>query len=489
MTKHANEDLFANTTMTFGEHIEELRTALIRALIGLGIGFAVGMLMANAVVQFIQRPLKDALDRYYVNQAQENLKAQFNGVPPPEIVDVVARTHVRPVRISIDVSVFLADMRRLFPEVMGNLSFDALRLRSENLPGRPAQFCALWKKAGEAGKPAGPAAMWELLTDEQKATISRLAEQDKPTDDDLAPLLAILNSLVDNRELARSKAIRGAVATAPDLSLVNPGTWVDSRAWSHSAADDAKKATLGKLVAELDKDLDTEGSRRLNRMLMTAVFHEPAFEIRLPLIDVPAWEPVDMRVQSLGAQEAFMIWMKAALVVGVVVASPWMFWQIWRFVAAGLYPHEKAYVRIYGWVSAALFLSGVVLAFMTVFQPVLDFLFTFNRQMNIDPDPRISEWLGFVLLLPLGFGISFQLPIVMLFLNRLGILSLGAYTRNWRISILVIFIIAMVLTPAEPISMLLMACPLTVLYFLGIAMCRWMPRVRNPFAEETAAPA
>jgi sec-independent protein translocase protein TatC len=195
------------------------------------------------------------------------------------------------------------------------------------------------------------------------------------------------------------------------------------------------------------------------------------------------WKPTEVQVQALGASEVFMIWMKAGLVTGIIFASPWIFWQLWVFVAAGLYPHEKRYVHIYLPFSLLLFLAGASLAFFVAFEPVLDFLFSFNERMDIDPDPRISEWLSFVLFLPLGFGISFQLPLVMLFLNRIGIMALSTYVQKWRIAILAIFVISMILTPADPISMLLMAGPLTVLYFLGIMLCLWMPRNRNPFAE------
>ena len=79
--------------------------------------------------------------------------------------------------------------------------------------------------------------------------------------------------------------------------------------------------------------------------------------------------------------------------------------------------------------------------------------------------------------------VSFQLPLVMLFLQRIGIFSVEMYLSKWRIAILAIFVISMVLTPADPISMLLMACPLSVLYFGGVAMCYWMPRGRNPYRE------
>ena len=83
----------------------------------------------------------------------------------------------------------------------------------------------------------------------------------------------------------------------------------------------------------------------------------------------------------------------------------------------------------------------------------------------------------------MGFGIAFQLPLVMFFLNRIGLISVKAYLEKWRIAILIIFVLSMILTPADPISMLLMALPLSGLYFLGIAMAQWMPRGRSPFTE------
>ena len=178
-----------------------------------------------------------------------------------------------------------------------------------------------------------------------------------------------------------------------------------------------------------------------------------------------------------------MIWMKAAFVTGVIVAAPYMFYEIWLFVAAGLYPHEKRYVHLFLPFSIFLFLGGAALAFFFAFGPVLKFLFSFNRMLNIDPDLRISEVISFVLVLPIGFGIAFQLPLVMLFLHRIGVISIRAYLEKWRIAILAIFVISMILTPADPISMCLMAVPLTGLYFLGVGLCQWLPRGQNPFAE------
>jgi sec-independent protein translocase protein TatC len=130
-----------------------------------------------------------------------------------------------------------------------------------------------------------------------------------------------------------------------------------------------------------------------------------------------------------------------------------------------------------------LFLAGAALAYFVAIRFVLRFMLWFNDLMAVDPMPRISDYLNFVMILPLGFGISFQLPLVMLFLERIGIFSVSTYLSHWRIAVLVIAFLAMILTPAEPYSMMFMATPLIGLYFFGILLCRWMPRRTTPFGE------
>jgi sec-independent protein translocase protein TatC len=183
-----------------------------------------------------------------------------------------------------------------------------------------------------------------------------------------------------------------------------------------------------------------------------------------------------VRVVGLAVGEPFSVYIKASLVVGAVISSPFVFYYLWSFVAVGLYPHEKKYVHTFLPISLGLFLAGVALAFFVVFRYVLAFLFQFYDWMGIDPDPRITDWLSFVLILPIGFGIGFQLPLVMLFLERIGVFSVASYMAQWRIAVLVIFILSMILTPSDPYSMLLMAVPMTVLYFGGVWMCKLMPR-------------
>ena len=187
--------------------------------------------------------------------------------------------------------------------------------------------------------------------------------------------------------------------------------------------------------------------------------------------------------QALGVHEGFMIYIKAALMVGFVVGSPGIFYSLWSFVAAGLYYKERKYVYIFLPFSVLLFVAGACLAFFFVFGFVLDFLFAFNASMNIDPDTRISEWINFAFLLPVGFGISFQLPLVMFVLERVGIFTVENYISKWKISVMIIFVISMFLTPADPYSLVLMAVPLTGLYFLGIGVCQLIPKPKNEFDD------
>jgi sec-independent protein translocase protein TatC len=206
------------------------------------------------------------------------------------------------------------------------------------------------------------------------------------------------------------------------------------------------------------------------------------------LIKIRLYHSVDkdprVRVVALDVAESFMVLIKAALMSGAVLASPFIFYFIWQFVAAGLYPHEQRYVKIFLPFSTCLFLAGAALAFFVVFKFVLRFLFMIAGLTGIEVEPRITEWISFVLILPIGFGLAFQLPLVMLFLERIGILSIATYLSNWRMSVLVIAFISMIFTPSDPYSMMLMMLPLIGLYFFGISLCKWMPRREAAFADD-----
>jgi sec-independent protein translocase protein TatC len=159
------------------------------------------------------------------------------------------------------------------------------------------------------------------------------------------------------------------------------------------------------------------------------------------------------------------------LVTGLVMTSPWVFYQVWAFVAAGLYRHERHYVMKYLPISLGLFLTGVILCFWFVLPITLGFLLEFNVWLGVAPTLRLSEWMSFATMLPLVFGIAFQTPLVMLFLERIGIFTVDDYKAKRKMAILIITVAAAVLTPGQdPFSMTLLAIPMILLYELGILL-------------------
>jgi sec-independent protein translocase protein TatC len=351
-------DLFDDSTMTFGEHLEALRTHLWKALIGLTLGTVVTLYFGEHVVALIRYPIDQALREHGIRATQD---------------------------------------------VQTGWSFGDY---------------------------------WAWFTSEEPEQQPERAEPEKPE---------------QPRDTIVVKIRAAELAQA--LHDVDPDR--------HPAPSDAEKDATVNLAIQAPEFAQFQST--LDRA-------------------IDAME----RPIALTVQESFMVYLKVSLVAGLVLSSPWVFYQLWLFVAAGLYPHERKYVYIYLPMSLTLFLVGVVFCFFAVFPLVLDFLLEFSRWMGVTPQIRLSEWVTFAIMLPLMFGLSFQLPLVMLFLEKISIFEANDYREKRRIAILAISIISMVLTPAEPISMIAMMVPLIILYELGIVLCDLSPAPKSPFEAETA---
>ncbi len=190
---------------------------------------------------------------------------------------------------------------------------------------------------------------------------------------------------------------------------------------------------------------------------------------------------IDRTLISLGPLETITIFFMVCLVTGLVIVSPWVFYQGWAFVAAGLYRHERHYVHKYMPMSIGLFLGGVILCFWFVLPLTLGFLLEFNVWLGVAPTLRLSEWMSFATILPLVFGIAFQTPLVMLFLERIGIFTVDDFRSKRKMAILIITVAAAILTPGQdPFSMTLLAVPMVLLYELGIVLIARSRKVPLP---------
>jgi sec-independent protein translocase protein TatC len=172
------------------------------------------------------------------------------------------------------------------------------------------------------------------------------------------------------------------------------------------------------------------------------------------------------------------------LVCGALLASPVLLLQVWRFVAPGLYRHEKKGLLIFTVISTLCFLGGGLFGYLVVFPPAFRFLAGYSNDY-LYALPTVSEYFSLSLRLLLAFGVIFELPVLMVFLAKLGIINVRFLTRHRRYAVLIAFIIAAILTPTpDVINQLLMAAPLIVLYEVGIIAVRLLVRSGSAEAVE-----
>ncbi len=171
------------------------------------------------------------------------------------------------------------------------------------------------------------------------------------------------------------------------------------------------------------------------------------------------------------AMEGFLVQMHIAGFAALFVSSPVIFYQIWRFVAPGLYDTEKRWVIPLMSTSTALFLGGAAFAYYVVFRFGFPVFLEMNGQ-DVQAVLSIRSYLDFAATLLVAFGASFQLPIVVWFLSRLGLIDHLDMLRGFRYSVVGIFVVAGVLTPPDVLSQMLMAAPLLLLYGVGIVVAR-----------------
>jgi len=315
------EDLF-DSTMSLGDHLEELRFRLIRALLGLGVGLIIGLILGRAIISFMLGPYNDAT---------------------------------------------------------------AKLLFSVEL---------------------------ELQSDLDSGDISEALRQE----------------FKDN-----------GVSLSPDVTISKESVIWKGKRWLISDNDD-------RYWVKKEKDKVKKEEDKLN-----------IYKLIPP--------------QIIKVAAGFVSYVKIGLVTGLLLSSPWVFYQLWMFVAAGLYPNEKRYVYLAVPFSAVLFICGA-LFFITVVAPItLGFLVKFNeRMLDVRSQFTFQHYISFVSHLMLVFGIAFQTPVAIFFLNRTGLVSVEALRRSRKFVLLAVFVAAAMATPPDVISQVTLAIPLYALFELGILL-------------------
>lgn len=196
-------------------------------------------------------------------------------------------------------------------------------------------------------------------------------------------------------------------------------------------------------------------------------FVDPIFDLLVnPLLAIL---PAGTHAQYTTLPEAFFTRVYVAFVAGLFLASPAIFYQIWAFVAPGLYDEEKRWILPIALLSAIFFVAGAVFCYFIVFPFAFNFFISYSTP-EIVITPKVSDYLNFVIKLLFAFGLIFEMPIFTFFLARLGIVTAAMMRRFRRYAIVAIFILAAILTPPDVVSQLLMAVPMLLLYEVSIGV-------------------
>lgn len=181
--------------------------------------------------------------------------------------------------------------------------------------------------------------------------------------------------------------------------------------------------------------------------------------------------PAGSNIIFTGVQEPFFTAMKVAFFAGFVISLPVIFWQFWLFVAPGLYDNEKKLVIPFVTAATLMFLMGAAFCYYIVVPLAFAFLIAFGSAL-FTALPSIGEYVGFFTKILVGFGLSFELPVMIFFFAKLGLVDDKALKDFFRYAIIIIFIISAMLTPPDILSQFLMAAPLIVLYGISILVAK-----------------
>lgn len=182
---------------------------------------------------------------------------------------------------------------------------------------------------------------------------------------------------------------------------------------------------------------------------------------------------------ALGPLEGFSARVRISLWGGAVLSLPVILWQVWRFIVPALHQREKKYAIPFIFSTVAMFILGGVLAFWTL-DKALEFLIAWSGS-QVEQAFQVSRYVSLVVLMVVAFGIGFEIPVLLVFLQLVGVLTPRQLLKQWRIAIMVVFVLAAVITPSgDPVSLMMLSVPMIILFFIAVGVGHLATRRRRP---------
>jgi len=245
---------------------------------------------------------------------------------------------------------------------------------------------------------------------------------------------------------------------------------------------DEKKLPLTTHLQELRKRLILSFIAVGGCFALCYTFAEKIFDIlAAPLLEMM---PEGGSLIFTSVAEAFFTYMKVAFIAGLILASPFVLYQIWAFVAPGLYRHEKKYVVPFVLAGSFFFALGIFFGYYVALPVGFKFLLGFATDF-IKPLPSMKEYLSFSIKFLLAFGLVFEFPVVLVLLARIGVVDAKTLARQRKYAILLIFVFAAIVTPPDIVSQVIVALPMIGLYELSILLSKLFGKKSPPAQPST----
>lgn len=198
------------------------------------------------------------------------------------------------------------------------------------------------------------------------------------------------------------------------------------------------------------------------------------FLLRAPYDNALADPNITTQLQTIQPAEGFVTYIKICLVFGLLLTSPWVFWQIWAFISAGLYRHEQRFIKAVAPISAALFVTGALFFILFVAPLAMAFFIRFNAKLGLQSNWTFQSYINMILMLTLVFALAFQMPLAIVFAERMGLLTVEKLVAGRRYVIAAMIILAAVATPPDVVSQIGLFIPMILLYEGSIIACRML---------------
>ncbi|WP_321842101.1 twin-arginine translocase subunit TatC [Paraburkholderia bannensis] len=189
--------------------------------------------------------------------------------------------------------------------------------------------------------------------------------------------------------------------------------------------------------------------------------------------------PQDGKLIVTDVTGSFFAPMKVTLLVAFIIALPLVLYQIWAFIAPGLYQHEKRLIAPLVCSSYALFLAGMAFAYFVVFPNILRVMAHYNAPLGAAMNTDVDKYLGFAMTMFVAFGVTFEVPVCVVLLVRIGLVTIAQLRANRAYVVVGAFVVSAVVTPPDVFSQLMLAVPLIALYEVGIVAARVFARARR----------